>query len=147
MSYGRMYTPGWLQDALLFVSEQNNLIRDLKKENGQLKRKVIISSQKSVIQLQGELLTEQLQSLQTTVKTSVEDSVKAELVSYSAAVQLQKAQTIAPAVVKHVVEEEDRSRSLMVFGLPEEANEDLCDKLGEIQERGYEAREREEWQR
>ena len=88
-----------------------------------------------MIQIQSELLTsktEQLDSLQTTVKTSVEDSVKTELVLYSAAVQ--NAQTIAPdtlkAVVRNVVEEE--GRSLMVFGLPEEANENLCDKVAAV---------------
>ena len=68
---------------------------------------------------------------------------------YSAAVQ--NAQTFAPdtpkAVVRNVVEEE--GRSLMVFGLPEEANENLCDKVAAVlQEIGekprIEAREGEE---
>jgi len=54
-------------------------------ENGVLTSE-IISSQQRVVQIQSELLTsktEQLKSLQTTVKTSAEDSVN----SYSAAVQ------------------------------------------------------------
>ena len=79
----------WLADAMTFLSKQSDMIRDLQKENGVLKYEVI-SSQQRVIQIQSELLTsktEQLESLQTTVKTSVEDSVKTELVSYSAAVQ------------------------------------------------------------
>ena len=50
----------------------------------------LIVSQKQVIDLQAELLKckeDQLHSLQKTVKTSVEDSVKAEIKSYSEMVQ------------------------------------------------------------
>ena len=127
-----------LTDALSFVSKQYNMLSELKNGAGALKTE-LISSQQKVIQLQSELLaskTEQLQTLQTTVKTSVQDTVKAEFVSYSAAVQKTQTQVLTPehlkTVVKNVVEEEDRSRSLIVFGLPEEADEQLCEKLGEV---------------
>ena len=128
-----------LVDALLYVSKQNdNMLIDLKNGAETLKTEHI-SSQKDVIRLQSELLaskTDQLQSLQTTVKTSVQDTVKAEFVSYSAAVQKTQTQVLAPenlkTVVRNVVEEEDRSRSVIVFGLPESADEQLCDKIGDV---------------
>ena len=122
---------------MVFVDKQNYMLTVLKNEVEGL-RSELISSQKSIIQLQGELLvskTEQLQSLQTTVNISVQDTVTAEFVSYSAAVQ--KNQTlVAPenlkSVVRHVVQEEYRSRSVLIFGLPEAADEQLCDKVGEV---------------
>ena len=62
--------------------------------------------------------------------------MKAEFVTYSS-----KLQSPAPAMiaadtvksfVKTVVEEEDRSRSLMVFGLAESAKENLSDKVSVV---------------
>ena len=127
-----------LKDALLFVDQQHDLLSDLRVAAGAL-RTDLISSQQQVIQLQSELLaskTEQLQSLQTTVKTSVQDTVKAEFISYSAAVQKTQTRVLAPdnlkSVVRNVVEEEDRSRSVIVFGLPESSDEQLCEKIGEV---------------
>ena len=105
----------------------------------------LIKSQKQVIDLQAQLLAckseqlacknEQLQSLQSTVKTTVEESVKAEFDTYSS-----KVQSPAPAIaadtvksfVKTVVEEEDRSRSLMVFGLAEASKENLSNKISAV---------------
>ena len=114
------------------------MLKSLKNETEALKTE-IIGSQQKVIGLQSELLassTEQQETLQATVKTSVEDTVKAEFVSYSAVVEKNQARTLEPeclnSFVKKVVEEEDRSRSLMVFGLPEEADEQLCEKVSSI---------------
>ena len=125
-------------DALHFMSKEYDQLTDMKNSSEELKTE-LITCQKNVIQLQSELLvnkTEQLQSLQTTVKTSVQDTVKAEFVSYSAAVQKTQTLVLAPdhlkTVVRNVVEEEDRSRSVMVFGLPESADEQLCDKIGDV---------------
>ena len=95
----------------------------------------LIKSQKQVIELQAELLAcknEQLRSLQSSVKTTVEESMKAEFDTYSSKLQ-SPAPTIAAetvkTLVKTVVEEEDRSRSLMLFGLAETASEELCDSV------------------
>lgn len=133
-----------LCQSLLFAGKQNDLLMELQHELRVVKGD-LISSQKRVIELQDQLLCskdDQLQSLHTTVKTSVEDSVKAELLSYSDMVQKPTTQTLEPDVVKSlvktVVEEEDRSRSVMVFGLQDEEAEDLrkkvCDVFMEIGE-------------
>jgi hypothetical protein len=105
----------------------------------------LIKSQKQVVELQGELLAckdeqlacknEQLQSLQSSVKDTVEESLKAEFVTYSSLFQSPAPAIAADTVksfVKTVVEEEDRSRSLMLFGLAESANEKLSDRVGEV---------------
>jgi len=109
----------------------------------------LVATQKQVIDLQAELLqskneqlqckNDQLQSLQATVRTSVEDTVKAEFQTYSNVVQNNTPQQAIPQqivknIVKTVVQEEDRSRSFMVFNLPEEEEdqEQLCSKVGEV---------------
>lgn len=126
-----------LLQALVYVENQNDLLRNVKCEAAALKTE-LIRSQEKVIALQAELLdakTEQLKSLQISVRTSVEDTVKAELKSFSDVVQTPSPaveQKALKTVVKHIVEEEDRSRSLMMFGLPEEVNEQLCDKVSEV---------------
>ena len=98
----------------------------------------LIKTQKQVIELQSELLAcknEQLQSLQSSVKSTVEESLKAEFDTYSSKLQ-SSAPTIAAdtvkSFVKTVVEEEDRNRSLMVFGLPESKKENLSDKISAV---------------
>ena len=109
----------------------------------------LVKSQKQVIELQAELLVckneqlacknEQLQSLQSSVKNTVEESLKAEFDTYSSKLQSQ-APASAPVIaadtiksfVKTVVEEEDRSRSLMVFGLAEGNKENLSDKISAV---------------
>ena len=104
-------------------------------------KKQIIDAQATVIQLQKELLeskNRQLQLLQNTTKSSVAEIVKAEFVSYSNAVQEKPSLSpaLAPETLKSVVHnvlgEEERSRSLMVFGLPEEGDEQLRDKLSAV---------------
>ena len=104
----------------------------------------VMESQKTIIKLQSELLdckNTQLVSLQSSVKTSVGESVKAEFESYSAALQ----STSVPAavsepvssdtikqVVQTVYQEEDRSKNLIIFGLPEQQNEDLSELVNEV---------------
>lgn len=127
-----------LLNAMRLVKEQSDVMKVMRDGTKVLKSE-IISSQQKVIGLQEELLaskTEQLETLQTTVKKSVESTVKEEFLSYSAAVsqdhqELQLAPERLKSVVRNVVEE-DRSRSLMVFGLPEEDNEQLCEKISEV---------------
>ena len=127
-----------LNQSMLFCGKQNELMQELQRDVAATKTE-LVSAQRRIIQLQEELLASkdvQLKSLQTTVKTSVEDTVKAEFVSYSAMVQKQPAQTlqrdVVKTLVKTVVEEEDRSRSVMVFGLEDAAAEDLRKKVGDV---------------
>ena len=140
---------GLLFDAVTIVNRQNMVVANLRGQAQVLKTETI-NCQAKVIKLQEDLLSakeEQLNALKTsvedsvksavevTVKTAVEDSVKTEFQTYSEAVQAhipdpssQSAvvnQETLRTVVKHFVEEEDRSRNLMVFGLPE-GND--CDK-------------------
>ena len=125
-----------MRDELTSQQEQRDLV--VQQENAEL-----VSCRKRIIELQDELIqckNDQLQALQTTVKSSVEDSVKAKFKTYSAVVKKNLPPTnIAPETVKilvrSVVEEEDRSRSIMVFGLSEEAGEgeeQLVSKVEEV---------------
>ena len=145
----------WLNDALHLISEQNDLIKKLSDGTGVLKTK-LIGSQQKVIDLQGELLgskTEQLTALQTAVKSSVEDTMKAGLCSYSASVQSAvqtqlrsswsevvakssgqaiTTETKLKAAVKSAVAEEDKSKNVMIFGKSEVPNEDVAATVAEI---------------
>ena len=64
--------------------------------------------------------------MEKVVKSSVADSVKEEFKSYSSVVSTPQptapviCQKALTSVVKSLVEEEDRSRNFLVFGLPEE---------------------------
>ena len=131
-----------LVEAIKYVSRLNDSIRDVKNSNSELKSQVI-EAQQAVITTQSALSdckTQQLNLLKDSVKSSVEDSVKAEFKSYSSAVQSSppKEQMVSPEtlkhVVKHVIQEEDRSRNIMLFGLREETDEKLDAKVYEVLE-------------
>lgn len=131
---------GYLHGALMYMNKQNELIREMLSSSKELKDKLIVS-QESVVDLQKQLLeskNDQLKVLQSAVSSTVQESVKAEFKSYSAAVQMgsNQAQPVRPvvlkSVVKEVIEEEDRSRNIMVFGLVEEENEQLGDEMLEL---------------
>ena len=101
----------------------------------------LIESQNQVISVQAELSdckTELLDTLRDTVKSSVVDSVKAEFKTYSSIVENSqpKEQVISSetlqSVVKHVVEEEDRSRNVVMFGLTEENESELVEAVSEV---------------
>ncbi len=102
----------------------------------------MIESQQKVIQLQSDLLeckNEQLESLKTAVKSSVGESVKAEFQSYSSALKKNCETPPTPVnreelkkVIHTVVQEEDRSRNVMIFNRPEQENEDLNVTVSEV---------------
>ena len=103
----------------------------------------LIENQQTLIKVQKELSdckSEKLESMENVVKSSVADSVKEEFKSYSSVVS--NSQPTAPvicqkaltSVVKSVVEEEDRSRNFLVFGLPEEEEEGLETRISEVLE-------------
>ena len=104
----------------------------------------LIETQQTLIIVQKELSeckSEKLESMKKVVETSVADSVKEEFKSYSSVVgnsQPAAAPVISPealkTVVKTVVAEEDRSRNLLVFGLPDDEEEQLEEKISEVLE-------------
>ena len=127
-----------LSQAMIYCGKQNEMLQELQHDVATMKTE-LVTAQKRIIDLQDELLASknvQLQSLQTTVKTSVKDTVQAEFLSYSEVVQKQPAQTlehdVVKTLVKTVVEEEDRSRSILIFGLEDEVSEDLQKKCGDV---------------
>jgi hypothetical protein len=107
-------------------------------------------SQKKMIELQGELLNckdAQISGMQQAVqseirnlKSEVTDTVKSGIVSYSEAVK--KSSSCSAAVppenlqkmLKKVVEDEDRSKNLMIFGLDECADDKLNESVVEVLE-------------
>jgi hypothetical protein len=111
-------------------------------------KKQLIENQKCVISLQEKVIDckeQQLEAVQTavrTVKTTVEDSVKEQFKSYSDAAQENvmvvhsDGPSLTPQVLKDVVQsfvqQEDRSRNLMVFGIPEMENENLSERIQEV---------------
>ena len=134
----------WLCDSLIALRKACVEFLEFRSATDPLQLE-LIKSQKQVIDLQAELMAckheqlackdEQLQSLQSSVKDTVEESLKAEFTTYSSMLQ-SPAPTIAAdtvkSFVKTVVEEEDRSRSLMLFGLAESPNEKLSDRVSEV---------------
>ena len=141
--------------SLHFVGYLLDNVKDLRNASSSLQNR-LIDSQQQIISTQAEVSqykTEQLETLRKSVETSVfdsvktveaslVDSVKAELQSYSSAVLKSppvpeyKEQTISSEtltkVVKNFVEEEDRSRNVVIFGLSEESGEVLADKVVEV---------------
>ena len=127
-----------------FVRFQNERMRQLKAELSSTKSQ-LIENQKWVISLQEQVIDskeKQLEAVQTAVKTTVEDSVKEQFKSYSDVVQENvmvcqpQTESVDPVVLKQVVQsvvqQEDRSRNLMVFGLPEAENENPTERIQEV---------------
>ena len=101
----------------------------------------LIENQQTLIKVQKELSdckSEKLESMEKVVKSSVADSVKEEFKSYSSVVSTPQptapviCQEALTSVVKSVVEEEDRSRNFLVFGLQEEEEEGLETRISEV---------------
>ena len=115
-----------LSDVLRIVERQQQCILCLERQAQQLKSDVI-THQGSVVDLQKELLAakdQQLNDIKSSVVTSVEDTVKTEMQSYSQIVEKSCSSVYGPlldpkvlkTVVKDVFAEDDRSRNLMIFG-------------------------------
>ena len=84
-----------LYEALGYLEEFTGVVStDYKVTSNSVKHQVI-ERQETIIKLQSDLLAcknEQLESLQTSVKSSVGESVKAEFLSYSSALQANSAE-------------------------------------------------------
>ena len=129
-----------VNNSLCYLNDLVELTTDFRLTTKSMKNE-LIESQQSIIKLQSELLeskSEQLESLKVAVKSSVADSVKAELKSYSSVVQSSCPQNNAIStvelqkVVENVVQQEDRSKNLMIFGLPENNEEQLDVTVGKL---------------
>ena len=136
-----------LFDVFQYISNYNDVFPTARFEIENMKSE-LIKSQKSVTQLQGELLemkSKQHDSVQTTLKTAVENSVQDVIQSYSSvvskyllssqsSVNVLSRQNSAPpfAKQKNGVVEGDRSRNVVIFGLAEDAEEDLNNKIGDV---------------
>ena len=130
-----------LDEASMIAYDENiKLVKELEHVKGKAATEVV-DLQREVVTLQRDLLAEkdrQLTELRTSVVESVETTVKEGFKSYRDVLQesckapCSKLQTELKTVVKSVVEEEDRSRSFMLFGLKEEAEEDVSGKVGDV---------------
>lgn len=126
----------WLADARDIMCRQRDMLDNMK-EMIELLKTEALGDKSAVIRLQGELLEckdKQLKSLQAAVETTVQTTVQKEIRSYSAVVAKKSS---APAftpeslkkVVKTAMEEDDRSKNLMVFGLVEEEGEQIKERI------------------
>jgi hypothetical protein len=129
-----------LTESFHLVRFQNEKMKQLKAELSSTKSQ-LIENQKWVISLQEKVVDckeQQLAAVQTAVKTTVEDSVKEQFKSYSDIVQVcqPESPSLSPEVLKKVVQsvvqQEDRSRNLMVFGIPETENENLSERIQDV---------------
>ena len=120
--------------AVQLIERQHNLV---------IHQRVKISSyQEDIIKLQSDVIAAQEKSLKAAERISetVAESVQSGIKSYSEAAGtssvLSSSTAISPgtlkSVAKQVVIEEELSRNIMVFGLSEEENEDICDRVGKV---------------
>ena len=128
-----------LYSAYQTTSAHVRTFLEIKEDMEELKSD-LIRSHSTVIKLQlgAELLeikSKQLESVHSTVKTAVQDTVQAGIITYSQAVS-----KAAPAlteeslkkVVQNVVSEEDRTKNVLIFGFEETSEENLSHEVSEM---------------
>ena len=133
-----------MSEAFHLVRFQNEKLKQLKTTLSATKNK-LIESQQCVISLQEQVIDcmdKQLQAVQTTVKSTVEDSVKEQFNSYSDAVQENvmvckpDSDSLPVGKLKDVVREfahkVDRLRSVIIFGVPEREPANLAKRVEEV---------------
>ena len=131
----------WLEEATEIICEQREFMNSMK-EMIELLKTEALGDKRSVIKLQGELMEckdRQLKSLQTAVENTVQATVQREFKSYSDVVAKNTSasgpvctEESLKKAVKTAIEEEDRSKNLMVFGLGEEDEENLEEKISDL---------------
>ena len=128
----------WLATAAGTMMKQANMMMELK-EHVELLKTEALADKNTVIELQNKLLEskdKQLQSLQSKVETTVQNTVQSEIKCYSDAVKKNSGMSCSPEtlkmVMKSVVAEEDRSRNLILYGLREEEGEQLAAVVSEV---------------
>ena len=109
-----------------FAVEDLSEVEQLKSEK--------IEDQKRIIELQDEIIAEKNDQLDSVKKT-----VESEIKLYSSVVQKSCSEALTPrkiaAVVKSVGEKEDRSKNVIVFGVPEVDSESVDSKVVDMLER------------
>ena len=128
----------YLLSAIQLIDRQHNFV---------INQRVHISSyQQDIIKLQSDVIFAQekgLEAIQAAERLTetVEETVKSGIRSYSEAVGNSGSSSsaqISPAtlksVAKQVIVEEELSKNLMVFGLPEQDDEDVCDSVMKVME-------------
>ena len=121
----------YLASALQLIERQHNMV---------INQRVHISSYKNdIIKLQSSVIAAQAKALRSTedVEDAIQASVQSGFKSFSEAVGSTSSSTvISPgtlkSVAKQVVIEEELSRNVMVFGLSEENDEDICASVGKV---------------
>ena len=133
----------FFSESFHLVRFQNDNLKKMKNRLSSIKdqlienQKLVISAQESIIDCKEKQLQKQLQAVQTVVK----DTVVSQFKSYSDTVQENvmvcqpessvTAETLKE-VVKSVVQAEDRSKNIMIFGLPEDSSKDLNKTVEEL---------------
>ena len=129
------------EEASLIAYDENvKLVKELERVKGKAATEVV-DLQREVVTLQRDLHAEkdrQLTELRTSVVESVENTVKEgcksnrDVLQESCTAPSSKLQANLKTMVKSVVEEKDRSRSFMLFGLQEETEEDVSEKVCDV---------------
>ena len=134
-----------LANALKLIDRQHNFV---------INQRVHISGyQQDIIKLQSDVISAQKKALEVTsmitdaievaerVTETVEETVKSGIRSYSEALGNSGSSPraeISPATLKslakQVLVEEELSKNLIVFGLPEQDNENVCDSVMKVME-------------
>ena len=97
----------------------------------------LIAAQQKVVKLQEELLVrknDEMKTMQSNVTATVQSTVQHEIRSYSEAEMSTPAKSTLceenlKIVVRNAIEDEDRSRNLIIQGMKEESSEHLSDKV------------------
>ncbi len=128
--------------GIKIVYQQHNIIKEIRGQ-AQVLKSEHINCQSAVIKLQQELISakdDQAAGLQATVTASVEnavvksfsDVVQANPVSNNASSTAIPHQETLKSVVKHVIEEEDRSKNVILFGVDETDDKQLHKSVSQI---------------
>ena len=128
-----MVTQAWTH-----ITNQNEMIRNIRKANEKLSEE-LIKAQQAIVEVKSELIEckdQNLQKIGSVVQSSVEGSLR-DIKSYSEAVQIQANETTVnqktlQKVVKSVVEEKSRAKDMIIFGMKESESEDLQEKVQEV---------------
>ena len=124
-----------LHDARDLLERQLNVISTFKDIIDLMKTEALVDKTK-VIKAQEKLLECQSEQL-SGVKSAVQNSVQQEIKLYSEAVAKKSSETVVTqeslkGVVRSAIEDEDRSKNLVIFGLNEEDGEKLDNKVTDL---------------
>ena len=125
-----------LSDARDLLERQLDVMETFKDMIDLMKTEALIDKSK-VIEAQEKLLEchdMQLKSVKLAVESTVQSSVQQEIKSYSEAVMKKSNETVVTekslkSVVRSAIEDEDRSKNLIIFGLTEQDGEKLDSKV------------------